>query len=61
MLSFVNLAFMGFGADSYGAGTLTSGLVFAALIVPVFIYRHYVQDKGVVSGADGRGSRDGRR
>lgn len=47
VLSFVNLAFMGFGADSYGAGTLTSGLVFAALIVPVFVYRHYIQDKGV--------------
>jgi amino acid transporter len=46
VLSFVNLAFMGFGADSYGAGTLTSGLLFAALIVPVFIYRHYLQDKG---------------
>jgi amino acid transporter len=46
VLSFVNLAFMGFGADSYGAGTLTSGLLFAALIVPVFIYRHYMQDKG---------------
>lgn len=46
ILSFVNLAFMGFGADVYGAGTLKTGLIFAALIVPVFIYRHYVQDKG---------------
>jgi amino acid transporter len=46
LLSFVNLAFMGFGADVYGAGTLKTGLVFAALIVPVFIYRHYIQDKG---------------
>jgi amino acid transporter len=45
-LSFVNLAFMGFGADVYGSGTLTTGLVFGALIIPVFIYRHYVQDKG---------------
>src|ERR1700729_2638412 len=47
VLSFVNLAFMGFGADVYGAGTLKTGLVFAALIVPVFVYRHYIQDKGV--------------
>ena len=47
VLSFVNLALMGMGADIYGAGTLTAGLVFAALIVPVFLYRHYVQDKGV--------------
>src|SRR5271166_1503478 len=46
ILSFMNLAFMGFGADVYGAGTLNTGLVFAALIVPVFIFRHYVQDKG---------------
>jgi len=46
VLSFVNLAFMGFGADVYGAGTLKTGLIFAAMIVPVFVYRHYVQDKG---------------
>jgi amino acid transporter len=46
VLSFVNLAFMGFGADVYGAGTLNTGLVFAALIVPVFVYRHFIQDKG---------------
>jgi amino acid transporter len=45
-LSFVNLAFMGFGADVYGVGTLSTGLAFCALIVPVFVYRHYVQDKG---------------
>jgi amino acid transporter len=45
-LSFVNLAFMGFGADVYGVGTLGTGLVFCALVVPVFMYRHYVQDKG---------------
>ena len=45
-LSFVNLAFMGFGADVYGVGTLSTGLVFCSLIIPVFIYRHYYQDKG---------------
>ncbi len=47
VLSFVNLAFMGFGANVYGAGTLMTGLIFAALIVPVFVYRHFIQDKGV--------------
>jgi hypothetical protein len=26
---------------------LTSGIVAIALIVPVFIYRHFIQDKGV--------------
>jgi amino acid transporter len=46
VLSFVNLAFMGFGADVYGVGTLTTGLVFCSLIIPVFVYRHYIQDKG---------------
>jgi amino acid transporter len=46
-LSFVNLAFMGFGANVYGAGTLMTGLVFAALIVPVFVYRHFIQDRGI--------------
>jgi amino acid transporter len=46
LLSFVNLAFMGFGANVYGSGTLMTGLIFAALIVPVFVYRHYIQDKG---------------
>lgn len=46
ILGFVNLSLMGLGADIYGAGTLTAGLVFASLIIPVFLYRHYVQDKG---------------
>ena len=46
VLSFVNLIFMGMGADVYGRGTLQTGLLFAALIVPVFLYRHYVHDKG---------------
>ena len=58
VLSFVNLAFMGFGADVYGSGTLTTGLAFAALIVPVFVYRHYIQDKGSFPRVDGRGSGD---
>jgi amino acid transporter len=51
VLSFVNLTFMGMGADVYGAGTLKTGLLFAALIVPVFVYRHYVRDKGVFPAA----------
>jgi amino acid transporter len=51
VLSYVNLTFMGMGADVYGAGTLKTGLLFAALIVPVFVYRHYVRDKGVFPSA----------
>jgi amino acid transporter len=47
VLSFVNLAFMGLGADVYGSGTLWTGLGFVALIGPIFFVRHYIQDKGV--------------
>ena len=46
LLSFVNLALMGMGADIWGAGTLKTGLFMATLIVPVFIFRHFIQDKG---------------
>ncbi|WP_062788231.1 APC family permease [Novosphingobium capsulatum] len=44
---FVNMAFMGAGADVWGAGTLRNGLIALLLIVPVFAWRHYGQDKGV--------------
>jgi amino acid transporter len=47
VLSFVNAFLLGAGADVWGAGTLTAGIVAIALIVPVFMYRHFVQDKGV--------------
>jgi amino acid transporter len=47
LLGYVNLSMMGLGADVWGAGTLKTGLIFASLIVPVFIFRHFVQDKGV--------------
>lgn len=47
VLAYVNLALMGLGADVWGEGTLMTGLVFAALIIPVFMFRHFVQDKGV--------------
>jgi hypothetical protein len=46
ILGFVNLAFLGMGANIWGAGTLTVGLLVAAAIIPVFCFRHYVQDKG---------------
>lgn len=47
VLSFVNVALIGFGADVWGPGTLLTGLAFSALVVPVFVYRHYIQDGGV--------------
>ncbi|AWB48252.1 amino acid permease [Gemmobacter aquarius] len=46
-LSFVNALFLGAGAKVWGySNALWSGLIFAALIIPVFIWRHYVVDKG---------------
>lgn len=47
LLGYVNLALMGLGANIWGSGTLMTGLLFAALIIPVFVFRHFVQDKGV--------------
>jgi hypothetical protein len=37
---------MGAGANIYGSNTLELGLIGALLIIPIFIYRHYFQDKG---------------
>ncbi len=47
VLAFVNAVFLGAGAKVWGyQNALWSGLIFAALIIPVFMYRHYVQDGG---------------
>ena len=46
ILGFVNIIIMGMGADVWGKGTLLHGLIFAALIIPIFTYRHYVTDGG---------------
>lgn len=46
VFGFVNMAWMGAGADVWGEGTLRNGLLAALMIVPVFAFRHYVQDKG---------------
>jgi amino acid transporter len=54
VFAFVNLVFMGAGAKVWqvvGAradliNPLWCGLIFAALVIPVFAYRHYIQDKG---------------
>lgn len=47
VFAFINLVFMGAGANVWGKGTLLTGLLFAAMIIPVFLYRHYVTDKGI--------------
>ena len=46
VLAFVNALLLGWGPGVWGQGTLLIGLIFAALIVPIFAFRHYVQDKG---------------
>ncbi|WP_339852269.1 APC family permease [Roseovarius nubinhibens] len=46
VLSFINAILLGAGANVWGEGTLMSGIIAALLILPVFAYRHYVQDKG---------------
>ena len=47
ILAYVNAFLLGAGANVWGAGTLLSGFVSAALIVPIFLVRHYLVDKGV--------------
>jgi len=46
VLGYVNMVFVGAGADVWGPGTLRNGLIATALILPVFLFRHYIQDKG---------------
>lgn len=47
VLAFVNALFLGAGAKVWGyQSALWVGFVMAALILPVFIFRHYVQDGG---------------
>jgi amino acid transporter len=46
VFAFVNAVFMGAGAKVWNPWALCAGTLAAALILPVFCYRHYVQDKG---------------
>ena len=47
LLAFVNALFLGAGAKVWGySSALWVGLIFAALIIPLFWFRHYVQDGG---------------
>lgn len=46
ILAFVNAVFMGAGAKVWNPHALWYGLGAAALIIPVFWFRHYIQDKG---------------
>jgi len=46
ILAFVNAVLLGAGANVWGEGTLRSAMLAVALILPVFAWRHWVQDKG---------------
>jgi amino acid transporter len=46
IFAFVNAMFMGAGAKVWNADALLYGFIAAVLIIPVFAFRHYVQDKG---------------
>jgi amino acid transporter len=47
VLAFVNALFLGAGAKVWGySNALWVGFIFAALILPVFAYRHFVRDGG---------------
>jgi amino acid transporter len=62
VLAFVNALFLGAGAKVWGyENALWAGLFFAALIIPVFAYRHYMQDGGRFppDALDDIGIRDG--
>jgi amino acid transporter len=46
MLAFVNATLMGAGAKVWNASALWASLAAAAIIIPIFCIRHYVQDGG---------------
>ncbi|WP_293232068.1 APC family permease [Paludibacterium sp.] len=45
-LGYLDLVFVGAGANFQGEHTLRNGLLTVLMILPVFAYRHYWQDKG---------------
>lgn len=46
VLGYVNAFLLGAGANVWGKGTLLAGFLSAALVLPVFIFRHYIRDRG---------------
>lgn len=51
LLGFVNAFLLGAGANVWGQGTLITGIIALALILPVFWFRHYIVDNGVFPAA----------
>jgi len=50
VLAYVNIAIMGLGANVWGRGALLSGLLMAVVSIPIFLWRHYLTDKGEFPG-----------
>jgi amino acid transporter len=46
ILAFVNAMLLGAGANVWGEGTLRSAVIAMVLIIPVFVFRHWIQDGG---------------
>ncbi|GAB2178060.1 APC family permease [Dongia sp. agr-C8] len=46
IFAFVNAMFMGAGAEVWNPNALIAGVIAAAISVPVFAWRHYIEDKG---------------
>jgi amino acid transporter len=47
VLAFFNAFLLGAGANVYGKAALLTGLIAAAMVLPMFAWRHYVADRGV--------------
>ncbi len=45
-VSYLNIIFIGAYAGSVESGPVLSGFLWALVIIPVFLYRHYIADKG---------------
>ena len=45
-MAYVNAFLMGSGANVWGSSTLLLGWIAALISIPIFLYRHYVTDKG---------------
>jgi amino acid transporter len=46
IFAFINAVFMGAGAEVWNPQALFAGIVASLLIIPVFFFRHYIQDGG---------------
>lgn len=46
VLSYVNAVFLGAGAKVWSPWALWAGILISVSIIPVFFFRHYIQDKG---------------